>query len=377
MTTKTNKVMLAVLALGVGTVLADNINGVNIDFVNIGNAGNLADSTGYGAVGNDYGISTKEISIDQFTPSGLGSGSGDTPVVNMTWHVAAQYANWLTSSNTAVGAYTISAGKVTAVNRAYRNGDGKLYVLPTEDEWYKAAYYTGSGYSLYANGTGTAPVAGTDANYNSGSPWSIGSGTVEQNGTYDMMGNVFEWLESPKNGALDLLDDTQEMVLRGGAYHLNNTFLQSGIRVTDPNLVRGAASVDTGIRIVAIPEPGTISLMSLSTLSLFAMRRIRRRKQAGKTLFPIGREYSCDTFGTKGLVEEDTDRLDELMLVFKAQMSEVWASVYAWYAGVDKVFWNRMVATHDRRVARRTAFKVAFKKKSLDRLDAFLARIMK
>ena len=35
---------------------ADMIRGIDIDFVAIGNAGNIADSTGYGAVGYDYSI---------------------------------------------------------------------------------------------------------------------------------------------------------------------------------------------------------------------------------------------------------------------------------------------------------------------------------
>ena len=94
-------------------------------------------------------------------------------------------------------------------------------------------------------------------------------------------------------------------------------------------------------------------------------------------MFPIGREHSCDTFGTKELVEEDADYLDELILMAKAQVSEVWENMRVWYAGVDKIFWNRMVVLHDRRVARRVAFKASFKKKALDGLDAFLARIMK
>ena len=43
-----------------------------------------------------------------------------------------------------------------------------------------------AGYSLYANGTNTAPIAGVDTNYNNviGHPWDVGSGTMEQNGTF-------------------------------------------------------------------------------------------------------------------------------------------------------------------------------------------------
>lgn len=34
---------------------------------------------------------------------------------------------------------------------------GIVYVLPTEDEWYKAAYFSGSGYSLYPDASGAPP----------------------------------------------------------------------------------------------------------------------------------------------------------------------------------------------------------------------------
>jgi len=375
--------LIVSLALVAGSVLADNINGVQISFESIGNAGNAADSTGYGAVGYDYRIGTTEISFDQFSPSGLASGgSGDNPAVNMTWHVAAQYANWLTSSNVNNGAYAISGGKVTAINRAAAvTTYGTVYVLPTEDEWYKAAYFTGSGYSRYANGTGTAPVAGTDANYSGavGSPWAVGGGTVEQSGTFDMMGNVWEWLESPAGGeAFDPLDDGQNMVVRGGAYHLAD-YVGSDQRIGFAQ--RDVTDVDAGMRIVAIPEPGTISLMSLSTISLFLTRTVRRRKQAGKSLLPIRREYSCDTFGEQDLVayndEGGTDPLADLRQVAKAYLLAAWSGVHSRYMVFDKVFWNRMVATHERRVVRREAFKVVFKKRALDRLDAFLARVMK
>ncbi len=379
-------IMAASLALVAGTALADNINGVNIDFVNIGNAGNVADGNGYGSVGYDYRIGTTEVTIDQFAPSGVGDGgegfwstlASNEPVSFVSWHEAAQYCNWLTSGNANNGAYTIAGNLVTAVDRASAVASyGMVYVMPTEDEWYKAAYFTGSGYSLYANGTGTAPVDGVDSLYAAaggygGPAWGAGSGTAEQSGTFDMMGNLWEWTESAFDGTLDNIGE--KIAFRGGDYYLGLVKLGSGNRESD---VPTAEWSSIGMRIVAIPEPGTISLMSLSTLGLFVTRRFRRRKQAGKTLFPIGREHSCDTFGTKDLVEEDTDSLDELMLMVKAQLSEVWENVHAWHAGVEKVFWNRMVATHDRRVARKAAFKVAFKKKALDGLDTFLARIMK
>ncbi len=379
-------VVMAVLVLGTGSVLAEVINGVDIDFVNIGNAGYAADAaTSYGFVGYNYRIGTTEVTIDQFAASGLGSGSGDQPVVNMTWHTAAQYANWLTSADINVGAYTISGGTVTAIDRSFRNGNGQVYLLPTENEWYKAAYFTGSGYSLYANGSALAPVQNGDANYGQGegdptwgntSPWTVGTGSMEQNGTYDMGGNVWEWLESTYGGeAYNPGDSNQKMAFHGGDAEQYIVRLQATDRTYD---LRGNAYGLTGIRIVAIPEPGTISLMSLSTISLFATRRIRRRKQAGKTLFPIGREHVCDAFEERVVYgEADGDYLTELARVFKASFLVAWSQVHARYKDLDKMFWNHMVVSHERRVVRRNSFRVSFKKKLVGGFDTFLSLIMK
>jgi hypothetical protein len=36
----------------------------------------------------------------------------------------------------------------------------------------------------------------SQACYNSSLPWNVGTGTMELNGTYDMMGNVWQWNEN-------------------------------------------------------------------------------------------------------------------------------------------------------------------------------------
>ena len=209
--------LIAGLLVGTGmnaeaVTIAHGGDSVDIDFVDIGNVGNAADTTGYGAVGYDYSIGTYEITADQWaTVTGFDANietgslsdpwSGSQPTANTSWYEAAKLANWLTSGNALQGAYQFSdATTFTGVDRdAALATYMTIYVLPSEDEWYKAAYLKsdGSGYTTYATGD-SEPTAGFDANYNgvNSAPWDVGSGTVENNGTYDMGGNVFEWGES-------------------------------------------------------------------------------------------------------------------------------------------------------------------------------------
>ncbi len=133
---------------------------------------------------------------------------------------------------------------------AYAAANGITYFVPTEDEWYKAAYWTGNGYSDYANGDddGTAPTHGTTSgwNYENGEfgTWESGFGGVEQNGTYDMMGNVWEWIEDPVG------------VLRGGGYNLydSESALRSSYRYVI--YIPWGENKDLGFRPVqVVPEP--------------------------------------------------------------------------------------------------------------------------
>ena len=109
------KQMLVALGLVVGMVAegtsrADSFgttgNEFTIDFVGIGNAGNAADTTGYGAVSYNYRMGTYEISrnaIDKATASGMvgvtaGPWLGNRPAATITWFQAAAFANWLNTS---------------------------------------------------------------------------------------------------------------------------------------------------------------------------------------------------------------------------------------------------------------------------------------
>lgn len=253
------------------------------EFVTIGNPGNAADTTGYGAVGYIYQISKYEVTGAEFQSAvssdsriGTFSGSMSRPVADVTWYEAAKYCNWLTTGDAYLGAYQFNGGgTLTGVNRATAiSAYGTVYVLPTENEWYKAAYFKGGVYSLYANGTGTAPGAGTDENYNGaiGSTRAVGTGTAEQNGTYDMNGNVWEWNESARDGTLDNM--TEYRMLRGGCYLNNESFLSNPYRsqLTNPGIESGAI----GFRVAAIPEPASVMMIALGGLVITGYRKIRK-----------------------------------------------------------------------------------------------------
>jgi formylglycine-generating enzyme required for sulfatase activity len=280
------------LSLGSGQVAqADLIRGIDMGFVDIGHAGNAADSTTtYGAVNYNYRIATYEVTIDQLVKvramdNRVGDGDENywntggrtvgtnAPAVRISWNGAAGFCNWLTTGDALMGAYQFDGdGNLTnMMTRAQiLAAGGTFYVLPTEDEWYKAAFYTGSGYSLYANGTGTAPVAGTSANYNNviGSAWVVGSGgTMEQNGAYDMMGNVWEWIETAEG---------TNRVLRGGAYGSGESALVSTSHAWDNPLNQ---DINVGFRVVAIPEPATALLFGIGVAGVWMVRRNKQQQE--------------------------------------------------------------------------------------------------
>jgi formylglycine-generating enzyme required for sulfatase activity len=252
---------------------AETIRGIDMDFVSIGNAGNVADPPGYGAVNSNYRIGKYEVTANQWqiinTAAGIGDSgtwSNNQPVASISWYDAARFCNYLTSGNKNFGAYLLGTnGSITVDRTAAISTYGTVYVIPTEDEWYKAAYFKpdDSGYSMYANGTNTALIAGLDSNYDNaiGTPWNVGNGTQEQNGTFDMMGNVWEW-----NETICVNWSGSGRGLRGSAFNDYGGNIPSGYGsyMGSPSIEYG----DLGFRVASIPEPCSLVLMSLGGLLL-------------------------------------------------------------------------------------------------------------
>jgi formylglycine-generating enzyme len=286
-------IVFVCMTAAVNFVSADTIRGIGMDFVPIGNAGNPGDTraeanpNGCGAVSYGYRIGKYEVTNAQWNtftaaagaPTGNDGGysypayftGAQQPTNCISWYEGLQFCNYLTSGDKSKGAYLFSGNNVNpgtfqGINRtAAQAAYGTIYVIPTEDEWYKAAYYksNGSGYSLYANGTNIVPIAGLQSNYNKviGAPWNVGTGTMEQNGTFDMMGNVWEW-----NEALIIV---VAHGLRGGAYAFYDDTLASSYR---GSYYSYDESNYFGFRVAEVPEPATIILLG-AAIPLMLRRR--------------------------------------------------------------------------------------------------------
>lgn len=162
------------------------------------------------------------------------------------------------------------------------------WVIPSHDEWYKAAYYKAggidSGYWEYATQSNTAPTAelppGTDmvngsANYYTDGlvdptyyTTEVGAYGAKPSdsayGTFDQGGNLWEWNEA------NFLGDGSYRGLRGGSFRDIDGSPDAGIRSGAPPWY---ALTDVGFRVAAIPEPATLALLALSGAAVLRRRR--------------------------------------------------------------------------------------------------------
>jgi formylglycine-generating enzyme len=270
-------------------------------------------------VGDVYGLYNANMASDAWRGgiSRTGSGSlldpyvysskanmGDKPVNWVSFYDAVRFVNWLengqpTGTNqvagtTETGSYTLfsSGGGTTNVSARAANA---TWVIPTENEWYKAAYYdpTASGttnYWLYPTQSDSVPTMGladatgnitndglSVANYNFGAQWNgqfgnvttVGSaGASNYFGTFDQGGNVAEWNEA-------IIGAQADRGWRGG------TFLSSEYNLRSLSRGENAPSVETysiGFRVAMIPEPSCLAGVLVAAVGL-CVRRGRKRSR--------------------------------------------------------------------------------------------------
>ncbi len=197
-----------------------------MSMVTVGNVGNTADTTSYGAVSYSYQIGAYDVTGSQYTaflnavgstdtyglynasmgtdPNSYGvaqisrsgtagtytyavmNSTGNRPISYVGWWEGVRFANWMsngqpsgaqTSTTTENGAYNVNgatSGNAVAANATNPNtGLAPTFRMPLENEWYKAAYYSPNyggagvgGYYAYATQSNSSPgsTIGSSAN---------------------------------------------------------------------------------------------------------------------------------------------------------------------------------------------------------------------
>jgi len=298
--------------------------GVVIDTVPVGNPGNANDATGYGAVDYAYNIGKYEVTAGQYTeflnavaatdayglynpsmdsghygcqitqngtsgtftydfsggtveaPGSTAADWADRPVNYVSWGDAARFANWLHNgqptgaqdlSTTEDGSYFLDGATTDAELLAITRAPDATWVIPSEDEWYKAAYHCNDGvtgnYFDYPMGSDSLPSnylidpdPGDSATfygypalgYTIGLPYyrtEVGAheNSASPYGAFDQGGNVYEWNETMIDGVV--------RGLRGGSFSGDRSYMRETWRsYSYPSYENGN---DIGFRVAEVP----------------------------------------------------------------------------------------------------------------------------
>jgi formylglycine-generating enzyme required for sulfatase activity len=335
---------------------------VTINTVPVGNPGNDPDQLYtnnnpnnllFGSVAYDYRIGSTEVTVGQYTDflnavaatdtyalyspsmgtdlniSGIsrsgasGSysygviGSANNPVTYVSWGDAARFSNWLhngqptglqDASTTEGGSYTLNGAITNFDLLAITRNGAATWVIPSENEWYKAAYHKNDGatgnYWVYPTSTDSEPNSdqppgdlsiqsnvanfykndGIANDYNDGFAvnGSINSPTgnaltdvgaysfsLSPYGTFDQGGNVYEWNEA-------LISSFRG--LRGGSWGFDvSSHLAASSRDIYASFPPSGEGTNVGFRVAkVVPEPSTVVLAAMGILGLIACARRRR-----------------------------------------------------------------------------------------------------
>ncbi|MDZ4656545.1 MAG: SUMF1/EgtB/PvdO family nonheme iron enzyme [Bythopirellula sp.] len=265
-------ISLSCFGRAVADTFGSGANVFDIEFVDIGNPGNPADTTGTptgaGSVPYTYRLGKYEISEQMIDKANILGGLGiswfvrgpDKPAGSVSWNEAARFINWLNITSGSVAAYkfALQPGGVGYdsnanielwtvgdtgydPNNLYRNSLAK-YFLPSANEWYKAAYFdpaigTYHRYPVIANPINeniapTAVASGTTpgtAVFSQPIPADITlAGGLGYFGTMAQAGNMFEWEETNFN----LINNNPPQIrgYRGGVFNGANSDSGRGTR---------------------------------------------------------------------------------------------------------------------------------------------------
>ena len=311
--------VLPVRALSALVVLliASTASAVTIDWVPVDNPGNACDPLPrqpcVGGVGYGYLISKYEVTNAQYaeflnavaasdpynvynsnmsiTRSGAAGSFTYAPVVSrenqpvnyVSYYNAVQFSNWLSNGQPIgpAGPGTTFTGSYTIGGPTPLRNPGATIVLPSVNEWYKAAYYDPTTLSYFDYPTSSnaqlncvAPTsAPNSANCGNavGSVTAVGAylGSASPYGTFDMAGNVREWMDTcqkPPN------DDLCAAAM---------SWFGEGAELADAHsaspLIYGYFNISNalGFRVAMVPEPSTGLLMAAGLIGLAVRRRVR------------------------------------------------------------------------------------------------------
>ena len=302
---------------------------ITIETVPVGNAGNAADTTGYGAVAYEYNIGKYEVTAGQYAAfltavaatdtyalyntsmSNTSTGSGiarsgssgsytysvdpafvNRPVNYVGLGDSMRFANWLhngqltgaqTASTTEDGTYFVNGANSSAALYPITRKSGATWAVTSEDEWYKAAYHKNNGigasYFMYPTSSNTAPgrdmadASGNNVNIY-GNPYPIDSGK------YTTLVGEFQGSKSPYNtfdqgGNVFEWNEAQiggsYRGVRGGAWNSDGRYLRADF--PDGGNTPGGGSNDVGFRVSQVPEPGSMAVLVLGVSGLLVRRR--------------------------------------------------------------------------------------------------------
>jgi formylglycine-generating enzyme required for sulfatase activity/energy-coupling factor transporter ATP-binding protein EcfA2 len=206
-------------------------------------------------IARPFAIGKFEITFDEFDtcaelgggctrPYDYGWGRGDRPVVSVSWDDAQKYLSWLSRET------------------------GKQYRLLSEAEYEYAAragketaYPWGDAVKL--DGKAMANCSDCASSWDDRQTAPVGRFTANGLGLYDMVGNVWEWVEdcyhpsyeidaspskveAPANGLPWTDSQCQERVVRGGSWDYDPQYLRSAVRDRNSSFYQGS---DLGFRI--------------------------------------------------------------------------------------------------------------------------------